>query len=441
MRVTDLFKKLEILALIFLLLGFLSCSHSSDDPTPANDQEPVTEEIFSVPATNPVIQSGKDGKTWAQLGKTSTSAFVNIIFDYPTVKVDGSTVTASAVISMSASLYNAAAASKNISYVVLNNHGSQLKGDSTPTTGAGEDFADDVITNNANAVIVAADYIGFGTTSSLDQAYCFGEVNAHASLDALRNAKVILESKGFSWSGSLYNVGYSQGGQTAMAIQKLVDTKNAYSYITITKTFAGGGLYSMKTTAEESLKITGNNVLMPHVTLLCMYTYNKYKNLGYTNDAMFQHYDDGDEDAIKPNLLAADVSWKTEWFGSHPLTYFIKDAFLPAVTSTSGQKGANYDAFVSAFEEDWCYWTPKSTTKIVIFHVSNDDVVPKKNADDLYAYFTAHGYSMQQATSSSATFEGNKYVTYSITPDYTTGNLSHNLGFNNFQEKVVDQLP
>ena len=40
----------------------------------------------------------------------------------------------------------------------------------------------------------------------------------------------------------------------------------------------------------------------------------------------------------------------------------------------------------NAVEKYTFYWTPKSTTKIVLFTADNDDIVPSKNSDNLF-YF------------------------------------------------------
>ena len=58
------------------------------------------------------------------------------------------------------------------------------------------------------------------------------------------------------------NVGFSQGGQTAMHAQKLVDTTSYGYLVKITKTFAGGGCYDLKITVDKSLD-SGNSIYNP----------------------------------------------------------------------------------------------------------------------------------------------------------------------------------
>ncbi len=113
--------------------------------------------------------------------------------------------------------------------------------------GINEDNGNDTIgLKNHKIITVAADYYGFGETNKAVQYYCEGNYNARASLEALKAAKNLLTQLGYSWDDYLLNVGYSQGGQTAIAVQKLVDSGEYNEKISAT--YAGSGPYDLTAT-------------------------------------------------------------------------------------------------------------------------------------------------------------------------------------------------
>jgi hypothetical protein len=131
-------------------------------------------------------------------------------------------------------------------------------------------------------ITISPDYYGFVATESKNQGYCISQANAQASVDAQLAAKQIMVAKGFSWGDRLFNLGYSQGGQTTMGVVRLVAEK--YPNIDITYTFPGAGVYDLPETYRQFISATIAG--MPSTVVSVMLAYNQYKKLGIAREAM-----------------------------------------------------------------------------------------------------------------------------------------------------------
>ena len=102
-------------------------------------------------------------------------------------------------------------------------------------------------------IMVAVDNYGFGITEDKPQAYLNPDITAQGAVDGLLAAKRLLGRMGYYYEDRLLNMGYSQGGHTAMAVQRLVDTKYC-DRLKIMHTYAGGGPYDMMGIYDEMKK-------------------------------------------------------------------------------------------------------------------------------------------------------------------------------------------
>ena len=162
----------------------------------------------------------------------------NYNFIYPSKDPWGNPIMLSGTISME----NTLAQEKNARGIVLYNHYTVYRSDECPSRGKLEVQS---MIAGSGLITIAPDYYGFGITEKEQQAYCIASVNAQAAVDALIYGCRLLQIMGFSWGSPIINVGYSQGGQTAIAVQRLVD--EYYPDIHITRTMKPiAGLYSLK---------------------------------------------------------------------------------------------------------------------------------------------------------------------------------------------------
>lgn len=347
--------------------------------------------------------------------------YTKIRFTYPTKNVAGQTVTVSAIICMPSSLYTS---KTKADFMILANHGAITNNADAPSVSSGADWIPDLI-GTKNAIGVEADYIGFGESMTQPQAFAYGDVNARTSLQALICARLWLAGQGFTWENKLANVGFSQGGQTAMHVQKLVDTTNAYgSRVTITKTFAGGGCYNLNTTVNKSL---GKTPKLPGVIWLGIVSVNRNLSTPIDETTIFKSPSTITELLNKNHSLSEyATSELTSGWGASLQDDMLNSSSALRVQISQILNGMN------------CNFRPKSTSKIVLFSDSNDDVVPTENSNDLYSYFTSNGFAMTLNESSSATFDlDNVYIRYSTE---TSGQLTHSSAGAAFKTKLQTEL-
>ncbi len=423
--------KLALAVAIALCIVFSGCSNSSDSGVIAN---PLSDKINGVwletPAVNPTLPSGTTD--FVDVDSVNKPNLKALVFNYPSTDQNGNVITLSAVIYMHKDLQES---KDKADFLLLYNRGTLLKSMTCPSEFGNQNDANSLIGLKPKAIAICSDYMGFGTSRDKDQAYCCGVLNARASLDALRNAKKLLTDKGYKWEDKLYNIGYSQGGQTAIAAQKLVDMTAPYrDEIVITKTFAGGGTYDMRVTAEESIKMTAPYA--PEYTILCIYTYNALFDTGIKNDEKIFK----DLTALKASKIFSNPG-SAETFTSLPLSNWLQDIILPKETSSVSKDGEWNKKLVNIYALDQaCYWTPKATTHISLFHASNDEIVPCGNSDALYDYLKEAGYNIAKIEnpSSSTTFEGDTYIKCEVTAPspYPVHGYASSL----WQTKVIAEL-
>ena len=227
-------------------------------------------------------------------------------------------------------------------------------------------------------ITISSDYYGFGVTEDRMQTYCMSRQNAQASVDALLGAKRVLKKLGYLWNDDiLFNMGYSEGGQTTMGVVRLIDEK--YPELKLTYTIAGGGAYDIPETYRQFIRaeISG----MPSTVVQVLLSYNEFFNLGIPRERMF----------IEPVLSNID-----EWVLSKRYTRTAIDEDLIG--------GLEIDRFMTAEmldlnselsqrvmevldRDNLCKgWTPLLNEHILLVHHDKDITVPVANAENMYAF-------------------------------------------------------
>ncbi len=360
----------------FLCLFVLACKNNSapdESPSPEvpeiSDEEFIAEFIEGYELSEARVVRTK---------KTSTMNAYTII--YPSKDPYGDDVMLSAVISVSSAI----TADNPAKGLVLYNHATINKATECPSrSDLGEQK---MIAAFFPVITISPDYYGFGCTEKEHQAYCIGAANAQASVDALLAAKKLLPSLGYSNYGSkLFNMGYSQGGQTTMAVLKLVTED--YPDIKFTRTFAGAGPYDLEVFYETFLDSSNESVSMPSAVIDVLYAYNKYGDLNISLDELFtdkiieefeewfesKKYTSGEicthlNGLKKTDIFADDVLDKDSEVTKKLQTAFKKDSIL-------------YD------------WTPAADESIYLYHHKKDETVPVGTTEALEAFLKENGLS------------------------------------------------
>ena len=297
-------------------------------------------------------------------------------FIYPSTDPWGNPATLSGTITMSDQLTTTDSAEG----IMLYNHFTIYRANQCPSNG---NLTEQAMVVGSRLITISPDYYGFGSTEDKPQAYCISQANAKAAVDALIEGQKLLEKLGFKWKDNTFNVGYSQGGQTAMGVVRLIT--ESHPEIHLTKTFAGGGSYDLATTYHRFVVIERS--AMPSTVISVMLAYNHFKQLGIPRESMF----------IEPVLSHID-----EWILSKRYTRTEIDNFVgnndinSYITSTMMDTNSNYShLMMDALESDnICKgWTPRSDEKIMLLHHTQDGAVPVQNTINMVNFLQQEGLS------------------------------------------------
>lgn len=161
---------------------------------------------------------------------------VRLNYTYTSVGPDGRTpTTLSGAIIMRHSIWTK---ENHCNGLILYNHPTTSEKNGCPSRDYDLD-AEAAIGFTHKYIIVAVDNYGFGITEDHPQAYLNPDITAQGAIDGLLAPKRLLFLMGYEYENRLLNVGYSQGGHTAMAVQRLVDTRYS-DRLKILHTYAGG---------------------------------------------------------------------------------------------------------------------------------------------------------------------------------------------------------
>ncbi len=273
--------------------------------------------------------------------------------------------------------------------MVLYNHFTVYRADQCPSKGY---LAVQKMISGSGLITVSADYYGFGITEDKHQAYCISAANAQASVDALIAARELLKDKGYSWGDALFNAGYSQGGQTAIGVLKLVTEK--YPDIRFTYTFAGGGSYDIPETYRQF--ILSKETAMPSTVISVLLSYNEFFGLNLPYSAIFRepmlsHVDDW---VLSKKFTREEIDAKV---GSGALSAFATDDLLNLESDLSKR-------YMEVLEKDNLTkgWTVRKGEKIIVTHNTIDGAVPVANAENLYEFFKSQGLSVSRTKADNA---------------------------------------
>ena len=293
-------------------------------------------------------------------------AYMNYVFNYPSVDPFGNPCTLSGTITVNKTLIKD---DKPYNGILLYNHFTIYATTQAPSRGAVEFPTGAAFTN---FIIVAPDYYGFGITEKQPQAYCISRANGRASLDAYLAAKRLIEDFKVKKNNDFVIAGYSEGGQTTMGVLREISQR--HPEIKVTRAFAGDGPYDINSMFNT---VTNGETEMPSTVCNLLYAYNHFFRLGYDihdylKDPVAKNFDDWflskqykrrplDEELIKTKKTSD----------------LLTDAFLNASNPLSRRFSAAFsvDALTSG-------WTPRSDFDIMLFHDTKDDVVP---VDNFYA--------------------------------------------------------
>ena len=280
---------------------------------------------------------------------------------------------------------------KHIGKMALYNHYTIARLDECPTAGKFDLQAGPM---GLGYAVVSADYEGFGETADRWQAYCYGEANARASIDALLAAREWLAAQGYTLSDTLITYGYSQGGQTTIAALKLSQTEYK-GRVHFMKTIAGAGPYDLTLTYKKFLQ--WERLAQPVVLPMNIITANELEHLGLNYKKVFK---EPLATNVKSWILSKrfDTDEMSPLIGSDSLKNFIQPAYMDS-TSAEVQFVLQHVQKQDITQS----WTPDSDTEVLLVHSLKDDIVPAENTVAMHRFFLDKGVTNARIDTTSLT--------------------------------------
>ena len=229
--------------------------------------------------------------------------------------------------------------------------------------------------------LVIPDYMGYGVTSHMVHPYLVMDQTATNVVDMYLAVRPWLKAVGMEpEEDDIYLMGYSQGGATTMAVERLIEI--AYSdpheedYIGVHRVFAGGGPYDVKATYERFVNTdtAGYPVAVPLV-LQGMIKGNRLdiQLSDMMQDWLCEHMDDWINSKC---YTTAQVNKMIGTKVTHKL--LTKEA----MDQTSDKVAELYKAMTANSITSY-NWQP--TASIYIMHSMDDETVPYTNATNAKA--------------------------------------------------------
>ena len=393
-------RKLHVIAILFMvILAAASCGKEEiPDPITADDAEQVEYKITSTGTLanldafvkqNLADEQGYYSLIMAVDGvkkmmdrnfPVKDKPLKTICYTYKSVDPQGNPSVESAFMAFP----EQAAAGKAAEGIILYNHASITSDAECPTNTT----ILETVLAWMNYVLVVPDQHGFGASSSAPQAYLNPDVAAQGAIDAYKAAVQILVDLGVSCGKKVWNAGYSQGGFNAMANERYV-ARHPDCGVKFERTFAGGGCYDVPGTYESFLSGSYRNANV--FALASIISFNESEKLGIPY----------------PSLLKEPVlSNYRDWFLSKEMTSSqitaqirlkgISDLLADDIIA---KKGDAFDAIwkvCNRFSLAKGDWTPSASSRISIYHSTEDDIVPYSNHEAIKAHFSKIGYSGAQ---------------------------------------------
>jgi hypothetical protein len=284
--------------------------------------------------------------------------------------------------------------------MVLYNHFTVYHKDDCPSRG---DLGIVLKVVGSKMIAVASDYYGFDATGDKHQAYCLWRTNAQNSIDALLAARKLLKDLGYRLDDYLFNLGYSEGGQTSMGVLRLCAEK--YPDIKITHTVAGAGPYDIGETYRQL--VSSGETSMPSTVISTLLAYNEYNELDVDNNEMFL-------DPILDNILIYLLSkdYKRDDLEGKLASYKIADWINPILFDFNSDLSLK---FMEVFEKDNLSkgWKPRGDERISLVHNTLDACVPYANTTQMAEFFKQAGFTVDEGRTEDRYVDGKVFV-YSV---------------------------
>ena len=232
-------------------------------------------------------------------------------------------------------------------------------------------------------IVVMADYIGYGSSSSEFHTYVQSEGLANAIVDMVRAARTYLSQVNVASNGQLFLTGYSEGGYATMAAHKAMEEQFPAEFA-VTASYPAGGPYNMRATADYMIGQETNP--FPQYLAFVIKAYDHWYDWNRISTIYQSPYD-----AVVENSIDGVTGGGTI---ASQLTETTVDLFTAGFL-------ASYPDMETVIATDLAAnnihdWAPSAPVRL--YHGENDNVVPYVNATSAEAALGDNGATVTLVT-------------------------------------------
>ena len=335
------------------------------------------------------------------VGRTDCGSFWRYDFNYETVDADGETpIVLSAAIFMTHDVHDKEIKAKGCGLI---NHYT-ITDDKERPTNVTDFITLEGVLANSNYIMIESDGFGFGIDVKRNQKYLQGRATARVNIDAFLAGRKLMEAEGYEFENVVLNLGYSQGGNSGMWVNRLVaEGYRSDELPKIDYCIIGGGPYDMY---SHYRKLAEDNVSQYPVALPLILSGMidaggyKVKNEDVFTDDFVQYLSELFDSKEHDTDYINDFIYKTYGSSSDkslPLDKIVKPEFFDE--ESEPMKDIVYHLKENSLVYD--SWKPEKTDKISFYHSPYDEVVPFLNQESMEKHLVANGYTSFDIDSSS----------------------------------------
>ncbi len=264
-------------------------------------------------------------------------------------------------------------------------HGTIFKDSRAPSNYGGglnmeAETALNIIMASTGFICASPDLIGYGESNDHLHPYHLYYPTASASIDMLRAVKELCVKLDKVPVDQYFITGYSEGGYSAMAVQREIRQYHAGEFPMVASSL-GAGAYHL----SESIKrmVDAKTLLSPAYIAFLITAYNEYYGWERDISAIFREPYNGH---ISGGILKGDLTQgQINDMLTTSLSNLLTNQFL------SDFRGQGEDQLKAAFSENDLYdnWAPQIPTRL--YHGTWDEVVPSFNSETAYSAFQQAG--------------------------------------------------
>lgn len=364
----NIFKTFSICILAFLVL---SCAQPS-----TGGSKPLEPKYTVQSSANYSVES-----------TTVDSSINKIVFNYNSCDINGNQIQLSGLI-----MYPETVAGKKLKQIVLVEHGTIQQNAQAPSVTKGADMSLAPSSDAENfTVIVTPDYLGFGKSKDKVHPYLNSEITAVNSLDMLLAAIKYFNDNNIQFSDSFNTMvtGYSQGGASALAVHKYIDTylsQENCAKIKFSKSVCGGSPSDINATMEGYLAtgfvLTESHIILVTQTIQSMLeSYpefsSKYSINDFFNSANFKNGKTAKD--MLESLNKKDLAGLYAAIQTFPDNKSAEKVFSEDILNKNSQIRKD---LVACFNKNKVTgWNLKHS--LYAYHATDDNVVPYSNHQSL----------------------------------------------------------